>query len=255
MRTKIIILVVAVALGLLSAFFVARYLSDARAEILAQAEPVRVLVAARDIAAGTTAAEITRGNYVEEREIPRQYVADGAISSLGSIEGKVLAVPLTRGEQLTAARFRIPEDVGLAYAIPEGYVAVSVPDNPARGVSGFVKPGDYVMVITSFEPEGGLEDAITKTLIKKARVLATGTETSQTVTPATQQEQQQGGLLNRASGAAGSGVQTLTLAVTPVDAERLVFAQEVGSVWYALIASSSTTVPDTEGEKFPQVLR
>lgn len=254
MRTKIVILVVAVALGLLSAFFVARYLSDARAELLAQAEPVRVLVAARDIAAGTTAAEIARGNYVEQREIPRQYVADGAISSLASIEGRVLAVPLTRGEQLTAARFKIAEDVGLSYAIPEGYVAVSVPDNPARGVSGFVKPGDYVMVITSFDPGGGVEGAITKTLIKKARVLATGTETSQTVTPTTQQEQQ-GGLLNRASSATGSGVQTLTLAVTPVDAERLVFAQEVGSVWYALIASSSTTVPDTEGEKFPQVLR
>lgn len=255
MRSKIIILVVAIVLGLLSAFFVAQYLESARSEIAAQAEPVRVLVATSDVAAGTTATDILSKEYAEERLVPRQYVADGAISSSASIEGKVLAVPLSRGEQLTAARFKVAEEVGLSFALPEGYVALSVPDSASRGVSGFVKPGDYVMVIASFD-SGDLGTAITKTLINKARVLASGAETSQTVTPAAGEQSQQGGLIGGGdAGSSGTGPATITLAVTAVDAERIVFAQESGSVWYALLSSSSTTVPTTTGEKYPQVLR
>jgi len=256
MRTKMVILAVAVVLGLLSAFLVGRYLDSLRAEISAQAEPVRILVAMRDVPAGTTAAEILTQGYTEQRQYPRQYVADGAISSPASIEGLVLAVPLTRGEQLTSTRFKVAEDVGLAYAIPEGFVAVSVPDNPSRGVSGFVVPGDYVMVIASFESGGGLNTAITKTLISKARVLATGAETSQTAPAAGARQSGGGGLLGGSQASAGGAdIQTLTLAVTLSDAERLVFAQESGSVWYALLGSSTTNVPPTAGEQFPRVLR
>lgn len=253
MRSKLLILAVAVVLGLLAVLFGARYLDSARAEIAAGAEPVLVLVASRDVPAGTPAEQLLDQEFAEEKEVPRQYVADAAISSVGTIKGKVLAVPLTRGEQLTSNRFKVAEEVGLAYALPEGYVAISVPDNPARGVSGFITPGDYVMVIGSFDP-GTIDEAISKILIKKARVLATGTETSQTVQPSASEQGESGGMLS-GNASSAPGIQTLTLAVTPVDAERLVFAQEVGSVWYTLLSSSSIVVPDTAGEQFPQVLR
>lgn len=251
MRSKIIILSVAVVLGVLAVLFGARYLQSAKADIASGVEPVLVLVATRDVPAGTPSEQLLEQEFAVEKEVPRQYVADGAISSLSAIKGKVLAVPLTPGEQLTSSRFKVAEEVGLAYALPEGYVAISVPDNPARGVSGFISPGDYVMVISSFDP-GELGEAVSKILIKKARVLATGTQTSQTVKPDEQQEAE-GGMLG--GNTETSTVQTLTLAVTPVDAERLVFAQEVGSVWYTLLSSSSIDVPDTAGERYPPVLR
>lgn len=253
MRSKLVVLAVSVVLGILAVVLGAQYLRSARSEIAAEAEPVRVLVTVRDVPAGTPGGQMVSEDYAEEQELPRQYVADGAISSIASIEGKVLAVPLTRGEQLTGSRFMVAEEVGLPYALPEGYVAISVPDNAARGVSGFVSPGDYVMVVSSFDP-GELDQAVSKILIKKARVLATGTETSQTVSPQGAEEDQGGGLGVQSAGAA-TAVNTLTLAVTPVDAERLVFALEFGTVWYSLHSSSSTTVPDTAGERFPQVLR
>ena len=250
MRTRILMLVVAIALGALAAFFGARYLSGARAEIAETAEPVEVLVATRDVPKGTAADDLVAGGFAEVQEVPRRYIAEGAISSVASIEGKVLAVALTRGEQLTSARFTLAGEVGLSYVLPEGYVAISVPDNPSRGVSGFVSPGDYVMVIASFEP-GGFSEAVTKVLIKKARVLATGAESLNTAG-----ETSEGAAAVTAQGDdAGPVVQTLTLAVTPIDAERLVFSQEVGSVWYALLASSTTAIPDTTGERYPNVLR
>lgn len=253
MRSKLMILAIAVVLGVLAVFFGGRYLHSAEAKIVAGAEPVTVLVAVRDVPAGTPADQVVAQEYAVAKQVPRQYVADGAIATVKSIEGKVLAVPLTRGEQLTSSRFKIAEDVGLSYSLPEGYVAISVPDNPARGVSGFISPGDYVMVISSFDP-GELEEAVSKILIKKAKVLATGTQTMATAAPEEDEEQQSGGMLGEAD-TGTTTVQTLTLAVTPVDAERLVFAQEVGQVWYTLLSSNSIEVPDTAGETFPPVLR
>lgn len=257
MRSRIVILVVAVLLGILAAFFAARYLSSARADIRAQAEPVSVLVADRDLPAGMSAEEIIDKKYAKATEVPRQYVSDGAVSSAASIEGQVLVTPLSRGEQLTVSRFQLATDAGLAYSIPPGFVAVSVPDDPSRGVSGFVKPGDYVMVIASFQPGGGLEKAVTQTLLNKARVIATGTDTSQTVPADTSTESGGGGLIGRTSqgGGQGSNVKTLTLAVSPADAERIVFAQESGSVWYALIGATSTEVPPTAGQSYPAVIQ
>ena len=255
MRSKIVLLLVAVALGVVATLFAARYLNDAQAEIVSQAEPVRVLVATRDVPAGTSVEEIMSKDFVQDQEIPRQFVADGAVSSAGSIAGLVLAVPLTRGEQLTAGRFMVAEEVGLAYTVPEGHVAISLPYVPARGVSGFVSPGDFVMVIGTFA-SNDLETAVTKTLVPKARVLAAGAETSNTVTPATATQTGEGGMLGAAGSADGAeGPATLTLALTAVDAERVVFAQEAGTVWYALLASGSAAVTETAGEQYPQVLR
>lgn len=243
MRSKILIIIVAVVLGLAAAFFGAQYLSGARAKIAAGAEPVKVLVATREIPQGTDAATLISAGFAEEREVPRQYVTDGAISTLESVSGKVTATAIARGEQLTSPRFTLAAELGLSFAIPDGYVAVSVPDNPTRAVSGFVTPGDYVMVMATFDVDG----LITRTLIKKARVIATGKETTQTATP-------------EVDPVTGEPVQveqvpTLTLALSPVDAERIVFAQEGGSVWYALISSEQTVIPDTKGERYPGVMR
>ena len=47
----------------------------------------------------------------------------------------------------------------------------------------------------------------------------------------------------------------ITLMVTPADAERLVFAQEFGSVWFTLVPAEDTTEVDTTGRALPNVLR
>ena len=107
-------------------------------------------------------------------------------------------------------------------------------------------PGDYIMVLATFD-EGSLKGIVTKTLIKKARVIATGKETTQTAVPKTDPV--------TGEPVETEQVPTLTLALSPVDAERIVFAQEAGSVWYALISSDQTVIPDTAGERYPGVMR
>jgi pilus assembly protein CpaB len=260
MRSRIVILVAAVVAGLIAAFFASSYLNSARLELEAESQPVDVLVAQQDLPVGATAEQLLQAEQIVLTTIPRQYVSDSAVSSSASIEGQVLAFPVSKGEQVTAARFKYPAEVGLSYAVPKDYVAVSIPSNAVKGVSGLVKPGDHVMVMATFESTAEFTDAITKVILRKARVIAVGadlsTPESGTTTPESTEEEDEGGGLT-GSARVRSGDQTagtLTLALPPAEAEKLVFAEEKGSVWLALIGSTTAEVPATPGMTYPRVL-
>ncbi|MBN2404253.1 MAG: hypothetical protein JXE06_01580, partial [Coriobacteriia bacterium] len=126
MKSRLLILVAAIILGITAAVMTARYLDDASARLNAEAQPVQVMVATQDVPRGMTAEEMLGEGYVELQDVPRRYVADGAVSSVSMIEGKVLATSLSSGEQVTGARFKYPSAVGLAYSIPDGFVAMSI---------------------------------------------------------------------------------------------------------------------------------
>lgn len=259
MRSKALILAAAIVLGLVAAFFAARYLDSARMRLEADAQPVEVLVAQQDLPVGATAEQLLQGQQIVRTTIPRQYVSDGAVSSSASLEGQVLAFPVSRGEQITAARFKYPAEAGLSYAVPKDYVAVSIANNAVKGVAGLVKPGDHVMVIATFEPSGEFEDGITKVILRKARVIAVGTDLSTpesgTTTGATDQQENQGGAFAPGQAQGADAVPgTITLSLPPAEAEKLVFAEEKGNVWLALIGSTTTEIPETPGMTYPRVL-
>jgi pilus assembly protein CpaB len=172
-------------------------------------------------------------------------VSDDAVSSSKAISGQVLAASLSAGEIVTAARFQNPKDAGLAYSVPNGFVAVSIPSDAVKGVAGLLKPGDFVMVTATFEPGPNGVDALTRVLLPKARVLAVGTDVG------AQQVTQSGGSSITGNTANAETEQkaapTVTLALAPSDVEKLVFAEEQGSVWLALLPATETEVPVTPG--------
>jgi pilus assembly protein CpaB len=195
-------------------------------------------------------------------DVPRQFVAANAISSVRAIEGQVLATPLSAGEQVTTARFQFPSQAGLAYTVPEGMVAVSISNDAVKGVAGLVKPGDYVMAVASFDAPTGDEQSagrdesnqITRVLLPKLRVLAVGGNIGTESAPT---EEERG-----ASPTLGSGRQqdpdtgppsTLTVAVSPANLEKLVFAENNGEVHLALMSAADEAVPPTKGRTFQTI--
>ena len=256
MRTKVIILIVALLLGIVATYMAVSYVESARVELEAEDQPVEILIAQQDLPAGLSSEELESEEYLALVEVPRRYVADGAISSLAVIEGKLLTVPLTKGEQVTAARFSLPSEAGLAFAVPEDFVAVAIPNSADRGVAGLVRPGDSVVVYATFEPASELEDAITKMILPKVRVLAVGASLAAISSPSEEEDEESGGSLVGSSARGDMDVPaTVTLALSPADAEKLVFAQEQGRVWLALLGSGTTEVPSTPGQSYPQVIQ
>ncbi len=252
MRSRIVILVAAVLLGVLAAVLTGRYLSSLERGVAEQDEPVEVLVAQEPIARGAFADELIATEVLAIESIPRRYVAEGAVSSASTIAGKVLAEDLSAGEQITQVRFQFPSEAGLAYSIPADYVAVSIPNTAVKGIAGLVKPGDHVMAVVTLDP-GPEGEPLTQVLIPKARVLAVGAMVS--AQPAPVQEEDDG----RLGGGAAEEQQaeapsTITLALSPADVERLVFAEEKGSVWLALLGSAETEIAATTGQTLRSVL-
>ena len=106
---------------------------------------------------------------------------------------------------------------GLADSIQARMRAVSIPVSGAAAVSGLVRPNDHVDVLGSFSlpaegaAAGGAEpELVTLTVLQNATVLATGTETARS-----------------GSRREGAGYGTVTLLVSPREAEVLVFAQQM----------------------------
>lgn len=255
MRTKIVILVVALALGGLAAVMAARYLTDARTEIVQKNEPIEVFVAQEDIPRGLSAEELIANKLIIIEEVPARYVAAGAVSSERALEGHVLAQPLSAGEQITTGRFELPSAAGLAYSIPADYIALSVPVDEVKGVSGLLKPGDHVTLFAHFEdgPDG---DALTRMLVSDTKVLAVGATIRQ-VEDTTQEGGSDGGVLatSRTEDEKELNARTVTIAVSPAVAEKIVFAEEEGEVWCALLPATGEEIKATDGRTLQTVFK
>jgi len=108
---------------------------------------------------------------------------------------------------------------GVPIVIPEGYTAVSVSLDSVAGLSGHAAPGDLLNLyatVKSGNPQKGLTPPFAKLILSKVRVLdITGVA------------------------ADGSGNPVYLLALTPSDAERVIFFAKFESMWAALVPASS----------------
>jgi pilus assembly protein CpaB len=254
MKARVLIIIIAVALAGLAAVFAARYLQDARSNIASESKPVKVLVAQEDIPRGTPADEMISRKMVVLQEVPRRFTSAGAVSTQKGIEGMVLATPLARGQQITAEQFEAPDVAGLAFSIPKQQLAVTIPVDEVNGVGGLVKPGDHIALYATFSPGPNGEKDLTKLLLGDTKVLAVGTALRENERSG---GQQQAGTLTstRSQDAEVKAPRTLTLSVAPADVERLVFAEETGHVWCALIPATTDVVPTSSGQTIRTVVQ
>lgn len=254
MRSRVLILVAAVVLGVAAALGAAQYLRGATARLTQDAEPVQVLVATQDVPRGMSAEEALEQGLIEVQEVPQRYVSASAVSSARGIEGQVLAAGLSKGEQVTRARFQFPSEAGLSFAIPDGFVAVSIPADDVTCVGGMLKAGDWVLVTATFDPGPNGKDAESRILLPKARILAVGVDTG----AGTGAEETQGGttLAGTRDGATTTPQSaTVTLALKPGDVEKVVFAERQGSVWLALLPTTETELPETSGRNIKTIFK
>ena len=118
--------------------------------------------------------------------------------------------------------------LGLAPTIPVGMRAVTVRVNDVASVAGFVLPGMRVDVLVTGRPPQGTGD-MTTTALQNIQVLSAGT---------TIQPDARGQAINAAS---------VTLLVTPEQAETLTLAGNDGRIQLVLRNSSDQTIEKTNG--------
>ncbi|TMK66951.1 MAG: hypothetical protein E6G60_01940, partial [Actinobacteria bacterium] len=104
-----IAVVLAAFAGLLTIFYVANY----KRHVQNGENKVSVLVAARDIPAGTTGSEVVEQHYLKTETVPKRTVVPGAISETSQLNNQVATEQIYRGEQVTALRFGSTSELGI----------------------------------------------------------------------------------------------------------------------------------------------
>lgn len=235
-RKKLLLLLGAMVIALCNAL-VARSLFSGHSAPSAQAMDAvpsgpRVLVAERALGVGT----ILTPDAVGFVNWPNAPLADNYFlepaATPARLTGMVVRLAIPAGAPLTRGALVAPGDRGfLAAALSPGMRAVTIPVTERSGVGGFVFPGDRVdLMLTQTMRAGGAGPGIsgadqplnvTETILHNLRVLATdqsvGAETlnGQTLAKPT---------------------HSVTLEVSPRNAEKIEVAQSVGSLSLALRA-------------------
>ncbi|MCE9614534.1 MAG: Flp pilus assembly protein CpaB [Lentisphaerae bacterium] len=210
------------AFGLSIRYFQSRFaaVERARADFEKRVRTVEVVAAARDIPQGVTIGKDDIGHkpmYQIEMSAREDVVL---AAEARYVIGRKAMFNIQKGDSLNWSFLEGGERTGqdLASTVTPGMRALSIAVGGAAAVSSMVRPDDHIDVLGTFtfpsKAAAGEMETVTLTVLQDVTVLATGQQ-----------------LANDARGARPSsraaGYSTVTLEVTPREAELIVFAQQL----------------------------
>ena len=239
---------VAIVIAGLSTYAQCRYVSDREVELLQLSELKRTVVAVRPLPKGVKLDE----TMFKIEMVPLKWQQPQALEEIDYVLGQITSTPILEGEQVLASKLLRPRDAGLAYFVPSQDRAVAVYMDVTKAVGGHIRPTNYVDVLGTFDfGRGESSDVRTVTLFQNVWVLSVGNDISQvavrTVAPGETATIEATGL---------NGNPTVTLSVSPDEAQKLVMAQQVGDLTLSLrslwetekdLPLKAATIPSTLG--------
>jgi pilus assembly protein CpaB len=159
---------IAVALAALAAILTSVYVVNYKRHVQNGEDKVPVLVAARDIPAGTSGAEIIDQHMLKQQTVPKKAVVAGAIASPNDLSQYIATQDVFEGEQVSTRRFSPPKEQGIRAQIKGTQRAYQVEGNSHQLMAGTLKAGDYVDVVASWPvTKPGTSNNSTETLVSR----------------------------------------------------------------------------------------
>ena len=210
MRNKRLIIAVlaALAFGLIAAVSVSRYLANAQQYTK---NLNNVVIAKVDIPVGSRIIP----EQLTVAQFPRSVAPEGTYAKIDEhLIGRVAVTRIAAREPITESRLApIGSAAGLSSVIPEGYRAMNVRVDDVVGISGFIMPNTLVDIVVVIDPpdNGNQRERVSKIVLQNIKVLANGQNLDK---PKNEKEAER--------------VKTVTLQVTPEQAEKLALASSEG---------------------------
>lgn len=228
-------------------------------------EQTAILVAAKDLHPGDFIDTASLRWQVVEGTVSRNFNFIRGKDRQSLLLGATLREPVAQGAPLTSNVLVKPGEPGFVAAVlRKGMRAISIPTNAVASNSGLVAAGDRVDIILSLRrneqpelPPSRTQPVVrpmlaSQTIARDLRVLALNNQTDTDVRPRRDVEEdseQDANVLSRTpastSSTRTSSYQTVTVEVTPEQAEVLAVAKEVGMLHLALRSAT----PDAQDEK------
>jgi pilus assembly protein CpaB len=187
---------------------------------------VGYFVAARPLSKGTLARDedFTIRSALPER-VPAGAILETPDTKIG-LPGSLVRKFVDAGSPVTLQDILRPRDRGfLASVLASDSRAISIKVNEESGVSGLIRPGDYVDVQLTqvFDKANPARRALSETVLRNVRVIAID------------QEIAQGGRSTISS--AGKVAQTVSLELTPEQVKKIAVAKQLGTLSLAVRAA------------------
>ena len=222
MNPRALILMIIAGLSVVAIIMMTRsYLSgleqDAQVTQVRVAPKSKILVAAKDLPAGTIIIpeHLSLKNWPKDALNSAYYSSDTDKSDLA---GKVVRTPFTKGAPITKSALVSQGERGFMAAILRPDMrAVTVKINAQSGVGGFLFPGDRVDVILTHQVEGANRERhiVSETILENVRILGVDQRSE-----STDKKVQIG--------------KSATLEVTPTMAEKVSMLKSLGTLSLAL---------------------
>lgn len=237
MARRSVLLLVAVLIALIGTTLIVLYVQGIDKRATEGQELVKVLVATEAIESGESVSDAQGAGKFDEKEVRRDDVVDGALSSTGSIADLVATSPIYPGEQLIAKKFGTLGDTE-SLVIPDDKMAVSVELTDWERVAGFVNPGNEVAVFgTSLATvrigADGKETKLgdwTRIVLPRVQVVGVGTTSVTSRTTRSDDGEQVTEEVPKT---------ILTIALSQEEAEKLIHADRTTELTFALLTDDT----------------
>jgi len=234
MRAKsLVLLLLALGCGLVASYGITQAItSRSRAPAGPAEDMAAVIVAVEDISMG----DAVPAKAVKLEEWPRARIPPGALGKTEDIEGRRTKTKIYKGspildDQLLA---RGATDGGAPVLIPKGFRVVSVKVDAVSGSASMIRPSDRVdvLVFLAANPSRGITRNCTKIILQNVRVFAVDDKYF---------------LAPDEEGQKSITAKTVSLLVTPQQAEMLTAVSEVGSIHLVMRGLGDSEVVGTPG--------
>lgn len=203
--------ILAGVVGLAATFLIHRYITTKTAVPVTPTD--QVVVADLDIAPGTALAS----RMLKTAKWPKDIIPPKSVRNAKDVDGRVAQVPIARGEPILLTKLA-PEGTaaGLGGLLDPNKLAVTVRVDDVSGVAGFINPGDRVDLLVEMTAPEEKGEHYSKIILQNLKVLSKGQIWDQTAEKKPQV------------------VNTVTLEVTPEEAEIVNLATNQGKIRLAL---------------------
>jgi len=237
----------AVVLGVLcfvgANYYLRSYLSNAESKLQGSYKTKKVLVVREDVPAGGVVNE----DNLAVRTIPERYLASSVLSpdDLDTVSGQKVMVALKPGDPIDRGALESGDRVALSTTVAKGERAITFPVDEISSINGMLVPGDIIDLIysgsgvtpNSFtlppESDGSPKQLVhVRMILQAVSVMATGKTTQKRVVRTEGGNEQE----------VNVDFSTVTLNVTPEQAEQVLIAQKLGSLTAVLRNPDDKTV-------------
>ncbi|MFK7996041.1 MAG: Flp pilus assembly protein CpaB [Granulosicoccus sp.] len=210
---SIVMLLVSLSVGAAGVYYSQQYIKGqvARqtADTVVEEKLVSVVVPARNIQRG----EVVFDTDLVVRDIPEQYVDSNSVGvdNYHLALGQRMDFDIDEGRPLLWAHLAGGVTPTFSGKVQQGLRAMAVRVDDINSISGFLQPGDRVDLLLSHGSENAQR---VLPLMEKLNIIATGIQTE----------------TDKLSDGEPRSFSTITVHVTPLDAQKLTLAQQIGKL-------------------------